>query len=81
MTLVVTLADALQKTHMALWVNETSGTLDVSESVEKYSRHRDHLSMNKFQNPKLEDFRILTRVLTRIVEEGPGIIQRRSEFY
>ncbi|KAF1826803.1 uncharacterized protein K489DRAFT_351602, partial [Dissoconium aciculare CBS 342.82] len=60
-----------------VWVTESSGTLDVSESVEKYSRACDHFAINKFYSPRQEDFKTLVRVVQGMVQEGPKILAQR----
>jgi hypothetical protein len=62
---------------MSIWVDETSATLDISDSINKYGRSQNHLNLNKFRRD--EDFRTLAAVFKEIVQEGPEIIARRSE--
>jgi hypothetical protein len=63
-----------------MWVDETSAALDLGESINKYARSTDHLSLNKFRRASDEEFRTLAAVFEEIVEEGPKIIARRSKW-
>lgn len=62
---------------MAAWVTESSGTLDLNESTEKYSRASDHLHINKFWSANQGDFQRLASVIEGMVRGGPQIIERR----
>lgn len=60
--------------YLTLWVDETSGALDLSESTEKYSRACDHLDMNKFLDSNQPEFKKLEGVLIKMAEDGPKVI-------
>ena len=60
-------------------VDETSGCLDQSESMEKYSLSRDHFSMNKFGRAEEEDFQTVCEVIEKMVEQSPGLITTRNQ--
>ena len=62
-----------------MWVKESSGTLDIGDSVKKFSRDCDHLGMNKFSSPKQEGFRTLAEVIEEMVKDGPEIAKRRRK--
>jgi hypothetical protein len=60
-------------------VNETSGTLDVTDRTRNFARSCDHLEVNKFADPEEQDFELLVGQLKKMIAEGPGLIHRRTQ--
>ena len=60
-------------------MDESSGCLDQTESMKKYSLSRDHFSMNKFGRPEEEDFQTVRDVIVEMVELSPGLIAAREQ--
>ncbi|KAI9714540.1 MAG: hypothetical protein M1820_000502 [Bogoriella megaspora] len=50
-------------------VNESSGCLDILEAIEKYLLERTYFNMNKFGNPKEEDFQTVCEVIGKMAKE------------
>ena len=60
-------------------VSESSGCLDLSDSISKFSLSRSHFDMNKFGNPVEEDFKTVSDVIQKIVGSSHEHISARSQ--
>jgi alanyl-tRNA synthetase len=60
-------------------VNESSGCLDLSEGMSKFSMSRTHFDMNKFGKPTEEDFEAVSDVVKNIIRSSHGLISARSQ--
>ncbi|KAF2716087.1 hypothetical protein K431DRAFT_29724, partial [Polychaeton citri CBS 116435] len=76
-TAIASIVDKTQLHEKLMWVEESSGTLDIGGSVKKYSRDCDHLTMNKFWDPEQEAFLALTEAVEEMVKDGPKLLERR----
>ena len=60
-------------------VNESSGSLDISDATNKYSLSRNHFNMIKFGKPTEEDFETVRDVVKGMVEASYGLVLARSQ--
>ncbi|KAI9856990.1 MAG: hypothetical protein M1824_005022 [Vezdaea acicularis] len=67
------------KDKLTFLVDESAGCLDPSEATEKHSMSRNHFDMNKFGRRTEEDFLVVRKELVKMVEQGPELLQVRSE--
>lgn len=51
-------------------MDETSGCLDTTSSVENYSLQRNHFEANKFGNPDEEDFGSVRTAISKMVNKA-----------
>ncbi|OCK73868.1 hypothetical protein K432DRAFT_472063, partial [Lepidopterella palustris CBS 459.81] len=62
-------------------VNETSGCLDHSDSIEKYPLARTHFDMNKFGRVSEPSYKIVRKIMTDMAVAAPGLVLARSQYY
>jgi hypothetical protein len=60
-------------------VNESSGTLDLSEATTKHSLSRTHFDMNKFGSSTEEDFEIVGEVFQRMMHVSHELVLARVQ--
>lgn len=60
-------------------VDETSGSLDLSEKADKYALARTHFNIQTFSDPEEQAFRHVRSVIRKMVQEGPQLISSRAE--
>lgn len=60
-------------------MNETSGSLDLSEKADKYALPRTHFNIQKFGSPVEQGFRHVRSAIRKMVEEGPQLVSTRAQ--
>jgi hypothetical protein len=59
-------------------VTQSSGCLDLRESVQKQGRFCDHLEINKFKSKNDEDFILLGYSLSKMAKMGRTLVADRA---
>jgi hypothetical protein len=60
-------------------VSESSGCLDLSDAISKFSLSRTHFDMNKFGKPTEEDFETVKDVIKKMVNKAHSLMQARFQ--
>ncbi|KAK4118455.1 hypothetical protein N657DRAFT_651298 [Parathielavia appendiculata] len=71
--------DLENATPPVILVNETSGSLDLSEKSDKYALSRTHFNIQKFGSPQEQGFRLLGSVVQTMVEESTQLVSTRAK--
>lgn len=60
-------------------VNESSGCLDHTDSVEKYPLARTHFDINKFGKVTEPSYRLVSHTIKKMVAAAPEVLAARSQ--
>ncbi|KAF2008821.1 WD40 repeat-like protein [Aaosphaeria arxii CBS 175.79] len=66
--------------RMRFMVSKSSGCLDLSDAINKYSLSRTHFNMNKFGKVTEEDFEMVAEVIGEMIERSPALLAKQSQY-
>ena len=61
-------------------MSESSGCLDLSDAMRKFSLSRTHFDMNKFGKPTEEDFEIVRDVIREMVSSAHQAVTAQCKY-